>query len=61
MLLGALPEGLKGEVLATRRTNTVVILFRAFTGYQPGGLGEKALLLRQLVDGGNPGERKRVP
>ena len=55
MLLSALPEGLKGGVLATRSTNTVEILFRVFTRYQPGGLGEKALLLRQLVDGKTPG------
>eukprot|EP00435_Cladocopium_sp_Y103_P052700 s362_g16.t1 len=51
MLLAALPEGLKSEVLASRSTNTVEILYRIYTRYQPGGLGEKALLLRQLVDG----------
>ena len=58
MLLGALPEGLKGEVLSTRSTNTV-ILYRIYVRYQPGGLGEKTLLLRQLVDGktaGGPSE-----
>eukprot|EP00435_Cladocopium_sp_Y103_P044759 s704_g12.t1 len=54
MLLAALPEGLKSEVLATRSTNTVEVLYRIFTRYQPGGLGEKALLLRQLVDGKTP-------
>eukprot|EP00435_Cladocopium_sp_Y103_P005472 s1608_g1.t2 len=54
MLLGALPEGLKSEVLASRSTNTVEILYRIYTRYQPGGLGEKALLLRQLVDGKTP-------
>ena len=59
MLLGALPEGLKGEVLSTRSTNTVEILYRIYVRYQPGGLGEKTLLLRQLVDGktaGGPSE-----
>eukprot|EP00435_Cladocopium_sp_Y103_P065207 s1247_g27.t1 len=60
MLLGALPEGLKGEVLATRSTNTVEILYRIYTRYQPGGLGEKALLLRQLVDGKSPGTAGEV-
>eukprot|EP00435_Cladocopium_sp_Y103_P038238 s480_g10.t1 len=60
MLLGALPEGLKGEVLATRSTNTVEILYRIYTRYQPGGLGEKALLLRQLVDGKAPGTAGEV-
>ena len=43
MLLCALPEGLKSEVLASRSTNTVEILYRIYTRYQPGGLGEKAL------------------
>ena len=59
MLLGALPEGLKGEVLSTRSTNTVEILYRIYVRYQPGGLGEKTLLLRKLVDGktaGGPSE-----
>ena len=54
MLLCALPEGLKSEVLASRSTNTVEILYRIYTRYQPGGLGEKALLLRQLVEGKAP-------
>eukprot|EP00435_Cladocopium_sp_Y103_P030096 s34_g7.t1 len=51
MLLCALPEGLKSEVLASRSTQTVQILYRTYTRYQPGGLGERALLLRQLVEG----------
>eukprot|EP00435_Cladocopium_sp_Y103_P054363 s510_g17.t1 len=55
MLLQALPESLKSEILSTRSTNTVEILFKIYVRYQPGGLGEKALLLRQLVDGKVPG------
>ena len=51
MMLAALPEMLKAEVLANRATSTVEVLFRIFTRYQPGGLGERALLLRQLVEG----------
>eukprot|EP00435_Cladocopium_sp_Y103_P057857 s294_g20.t1 len=51
MMLSALPETLKAEVLANRATSTVEVLFRIFTRYQPGGLGERSLLLRQLVDG----------
>eukprot|EP00435_Cladocopium_sp_Y103_P062154 s1305_g23.t1 len=54
MLLQALPESLKAEMLAGRITHSVEIIFRVFTRYQPGGLGEKALLLRQLVDGKAP-------
>ena len=53
MLLQALPEALKAE-MANRVTDTVEIIYRALTRYQPGGLGEKALLLRQLVDGKAP-------
>ena len=30
------------------------ILYRIYTRYQPGGLGEKALLLRQLLEGKAP-------
>ena len=51
MLLCALPETLKAEVLSSRQTQSVQILFRMFMRYQPGGLGERALLLRQLVEG----------
>ena len=54
MMVAALPEMLKAEVLANRATSTVEVLFLTFTRYQPGGLGERALLLRQLV------ERKQV-
>ena len=54
MMVAALPEMLKAEVLANRATSTVEVLFLIFTRYQPGGLGERALLLRQLV------ERKQV-
>ena len=50
MMLAAIPEGLKAEVLANRTTSTVQVLFRIFTRYQPGGMAERALLLRQLVE-----------
>ena len=50
MLLASLPTSLKGETLANRATSSVQVLFRIFTRYQPGGLGERAMLLRQLVD-----------
>ena len=50
MLLGALPDGLRAEVLGSRCTNSVEILYNR---YQPGGLGEKSMVLRQP---GNIGE-----
>ena len=51
MMLAALPEMLKAEMLANRATSTVEVLFRIFTRYQPGGLGERALLLRTVSGG----------
>eukprot|EP00435_Cladocopium_sp_Y103_P026508 s181_g6.t1 len=45
MLLQALPEGLKSEVLSTRSIHTVEILYKVYVRYQ----------LRQLVDGNAPG------
>ena len=54
MLLQALPDGLRSEMLANRVAHTVEIIYRVLTRYQPGGFGEKALLLRQLVDGRSP-------
>ena len=54
MLLQALPEGLRSEMLAHRVTDTVEIIYCVLTRYQPGGLGEKAWLLRQLVEGRSP-------
>ena len=54
MLLASLPTSLKGEILANRATSSVQVLFRIFTRCQPGGLGERAMLLRQLVDPRTP-------
>ena len=54
MLLASLPTSLKGQILANRATSSVQVLFRIFTRYQPGGLGERAMLLRQLVDPRTP-------
>eukprot|EP00435_Cladocopium_sp_Y103_P064506 s236_g26.t1 len=54
MLMQAMPEGLKSEMLSNRVTHTVEIIYKVLTRYQPGGLGEKSMLLRQLVDGRSP-------
>ena len=54
MLLALLPTSSKGEILANRATSSAQVLFRIFTRYQPGGLGERAMLLRQLVDPRTP-------
>ena len=50
MLLAALPEEIKGEALAMRSTTSVQLVFRVLTKYQPGGLGERTHLLKQLVE-----------
>ena len=52
LLLRALPPSLKEEVISTRQTGSVNILFKIWTRYQPGGLAERGLLLRSLVDPG---------
>ena len=50
LLLRALPPSLKDEVISTRQTGSV--LFKIWTRYQSGGLAERGLLLRSLVDPG---------
>ena len=52
LLLRALPSSLKEEVISARQTGTVNILFKIWTRCQPGGLAERGLLLRSLVDPG---------
>ena len=51
MLLGALPEALRQDVIASRRmTTTGIILFRLFTTYQPGGAGERTGLIKSISE-----------
>eukprot|EP00913_Durusdinium_trenchii_P034611 g32381.t1 len=50
MLMEALPESLKMEILTTRATSSVQVIFKVLVRYQPGGLGERAHLLKQLVE-----------
>ena len=50
MLLGAVSDSLRSEILSGRMTSCVEIMYKIFTRYQPGGLGEKALVLRQLTE-----------
>ena len=50
MLLNALPPQLRAEVLANRATGSVDLIYAVLTHYQPGGLAEKARLLRMLVE-----------
>ena len=50
VLLRALPESLRQELVSQREMGSVQILFRVLRTYQPGGLAERTTLLRQLVE-----------
>ena len=49
LLLGALPSGLKSELVAARHMSTGAILYRIMRNYQPGGLQEKSETLQALT------------
>ena len=49
-LLKAIPESLRAELVSQREVGSVSIIFKILTVYQPGGLGERTTLLKQLVD-----------
>ena len=48
MLLMAIPEGQREELISSKRLTALKILCHLLTVYQPGGLAEKELILRQL-------------
>ena len=48
MLLMALPEGQREELISSKRLTALKIVCQLLTAYQPGGLAEKELILRQL-------------
>ena len=48
MLLSAIPQGLREELVASKRLSALKIVCQLMILYQPGGLGEKELILRQL-------------
>ena len=50
MLLSAIPEHLRKDIIASRKLSTVSILFKLHTIYQPGGGAERNALLRSLTD-----------
>ena len=50
MLLTAVPQSIKAEILSSRTTSSVEVLYALFRRYQPGGLAERSRLLRQLVE-----------
>ena len=54
-LLKAIPESLRSELVSQREVGSVSIVFKVLRVYQPGGLGERTTLLKQLVDLKVPG------
>ena len=50
MLLKALPESIKQEVISGRNMSAVSSVFKVLKAYQPGGLAERGSLLKQLVE-----------
>ena len=50
MLLAALPEGLRRDVISARNLSSSVIMFRLYTTFQPGGGLERTGLLKNLTE-----------
>ena len=48
LLLMAIPEGQREELISSKKLTALKILCHLLTVYQPGGLAEKELILRQL-------------
>ena len=51
MLLQAIPESLRQDLVASRRLNVPQVLFKLLTTFQPGGNSERTMLLHQITDG----------
>ncbi len=58
MILSALPESQKDEMIATKSLSPLAILARLMVTYQPGGLAEKGIILRALEQ---PEEAQNLP
>ena len=50
MLLGAIPEPIKEEIISSRRLSTDQVLYRLYITYQPGGASERTKLLQCITD-----------
>ena len=50
MLLAAVPDGIRREMIASRKLNSMDILFTLLRRFQPGGASERASLLRDISD-----------
>ena len=55
MVLQAIPEAIKVDLIARRATQSMPsLLFRLYTVYQPGGAGERSVILQRLQGGEKP-------
>ena len=55
LLLRAIPEEIKKELISSRDISSTAVLCRLLVTYQPGGPGERTLILRKLTDLGGGG------
>ena len=53
LLLKAVPEEIRKELISAREITSTGVLYRLLVTYQPGGPGERALILKKLTDLGN--------
>eukprot|EP00438_Fugacium_kawagutii_P035753 Skav229347 [mRNA] locus=scaffold2596:465700:472220:+ [translate_table: standard] len=49
LLLKAIPQDLRQSLITDRQLTSTAILYKLYVRYQPGGAGEKTLLLQQLT------------
>ena len=50
LLLNAIPEAVKTEIVTSRHMAVAQILFALYIKYQPGGQGERISLIKYLTD-----------
>ena len=50
LLLRAIPEEIRKELISSRDISSTGVLYRLLVTYQPGGPGERTLILRKLTD-----------
>lgn len=55
MLMDAIPTGVREELISTKSLSPVKVIAKLMTIYQPGGLHERTVILRQLEDPGEAG------
>ena len=60
LLLKALPQDLRSEIVSSRQISSMQVVFKILTRYQPGGLGECQQLLRQFMDVKVPGSISEI-